>query len=442
MIKDFRFIGSVGCFDSFTGTTDTEFRRLNLIYAENGRGKTTLVAVLRSLADGNPGPIMGRKRLGAQHDPRVVLRLDDGANRVFQNGAWSAVHDSLLIFDDHFVDDNVYSGLSIGADHRQNLHEVILGSQGVNLKRKVDALAERISQLTREVRERQNAIPVDAMEGLSIDTFCGLPEPGDDDDQRRSEITRQLTALDQVERVRSTRFFSRINFPVIDVDAIQTLLRQRLDDLDATAVSHVQGHLTQLGSGAERWVADGVPRILALGDPEDERCPFCGQGVSGVDLVDKYRAYFGQAYRNLQSAIDDAHRHYSASFGGDELARVQREFVQLADQHAFWKSHVEVPELKVELESLVEAWQAARNMVLQALSEKRAAPLEAKELPAATVKAVGRYSQLVGEFVGANEALVAKNDEITAVKESTEASDAADLKAELQRRDAAHRRQS
>ena len=442
MIKAFRFIGSVGCFDTFRGTPDTDFQRLNLIYAENGRGKTTLVAILRSLTEGRSVPITGRRRLGAQHDPRVVIDISDGTSRVFQNDAWSTVHDSLLIFDDHFVDDNVFSGLSIGADHRQNLHEVILGSQGVHLKRKVDSLTEQIAQLTREVREKQNAIPTETLKGIDLDTFCALSAPGDDDDGRRSEISRQLTALQHAEKVRSTRFFSRLQFPQVDLDAIQTLLRRKLDDLDATAVSRVQSHLAHLGSEAERWVADGVPRIFVPDGSEDEHCPFCGQTIDDVDLVNKYRAYFGQAYGELQSAIDNEHKRYNTSFGGDELARVQRVLAEITEQHAFWNNHVTIPEFGVDVEQVVEAWQVARDSVLGVLSAKHGSPLEQQEMPSEAVAAVERFTRIVSEVTLAIEGLVAMNDDITSMKESTEASDAADLNAELQRLDAAQSRHS
>ena len=47
--------------------------RLVLGYAENGRGKTTLAAVLRSLGSGDPVPIIERHRLAAANPPHIVL---------------------------------------------------------------------------------------------------------------------------------------------------------------------------------------------------------------------------------------------------------------------------------------------------------------------------------------------------------------------------------
>src|SRR5690606_11824847 len=105
---------------------------VTLIYAENGRGKTTLAAILRSLSTGDAALIQDRHRLGAAHPPHVVLSVG-GAQAVYQNGAWGQPLPRIAVFDDAFVAENVCSGIEIDTSHRQNLHELILGAQGVAL---------------------------------------------------------------------------------------------------------------------------------------------------------------------------------------------------------------------------------------------------------------------------------------------------------------------
>ena len=82
-----------------------------MIYAENGRGKTTLSAVLRSLQTGDPAPITERVRLTASQLPHVVMQPATGSVVSFQNGAWTETLPNLAVFDDVFVDQNVFSGL-------------------------------------------------------------------------------------------------------------------------------------------------------------------------------------------------------------------------------------------------------------------------------------------------------------------------------------------
>jgi len=144
MINQLQLIRNVGRFDSVT-VTNPQLGRLTLIYAENGRGKTTLAAIFRSLATGDPLPIVERRRLSAQHPPHVIIGCAGGpAAAIFQNGAWNRTLTNAVVFDDVFVDQNVYSGLAVGVDHRQNLHELILGAQGVALNQQLQQLITQV----------------------------------------------------------------------------------------------------------------------------------------------------------------------------------------------------------------------------------------------------------------------------------------------------------
>ena len=61
MLKKVIALKNVGRFREFAATGDVELRRLTLIFAPNGLGKTTLCDVLRSLQSGRPEYIQDRK---------------------------------------------------------------------------------------------------------------------------------------------------------------------------------------------------------------------------------------------------------------------------------------------------------------------------------------------------------------------------------------------
>ena len=63
-LKKFLSIQNVGRFHNASAAGDVEFRKFTLIYGENGRGKTTICAILRSLQSGDGGHIVGRQTLG------------------------------------------------------------------------------------------------------------------------------------------------------------------------------------------------------------------------------------------------------------------------------------------------------------------------------------------------------------------------------------------
>ena len=95
LLSCIQLIRNIGQFESVNAGTALALPKLTLIYAENGRGKTTLSAILRSLGTGNPSPIAERKRLGASHDPHIVMQPKSGGSLQFQDGGWTQTFPNL-----------------------------------------------------------------------------------------------------------------------------------------------------------------------------------------------------------------------------------------------------------------------------------------------------------------------------------------------------------
>jgi hypothetical protein len=150
-IERLQLLRNVGQFESVTAGAQAPLAKLSLIYAENGRGKTTLATILRSLGTGDTTLIEERRRLGSAHAPHIVL-ASTGAPFTYQNGAWSVLHPDIAVFDDGFVAANVCSGIAIETAHKQNLHELILGARGVALNSTLQGHVERIEEHNRALR--------------------------------------------------------------------------------------------------------------------------------------------------------------------------------------------------------------------------------------------------------------------------------------------------
>src|SRR5438132_1375768 len=107
MLQRIISIKNVGRFRSSAAIGDVTFRRVTLIFAENGRGKTTLCAILRSLATNAPALIIGRRTLGSVDQPEVQLLFGTG-NIMFRDGTWNAAYPDIAVFDGTYVSENVY----------------------------------------------------------------------------------------------------------------------------------------------------------------------------------------------------------------------------------------------------------------------------------------------------------------------------------------------
>src|ERR1022692_2454041 len=204
MINNIQLLRNIGQFESVSAGAHIALARLTLLYAENGRGKTTLGAILRSLATGDPLPIAERRRLSAQHPPHVVVACDGGPpEAMFDNNAWNRTIPNLVVFDDIFVDQNIHSGLAVEPGHRQNLHELILGAQAVSLNRQLQQFIAQIERHNSDLREKASAVPVTVRGTYSVDDFCALP-PRPDVDTAIGAAERILNAAREQEPVRNT----------------------------------------------------------------------------------------------------------------------------------------------------------------------------------------------------------------------------------------------
>lgn len=432
MIEAIQLLRNIGRFENVAGA-QFALQPLVLLRAENARGKTTFSAVLRSFGSDNPSPILERKRLGAAQPPHVVLRGPDGQNAVFQNGAWVNRFAKALVFDEHFVAENVCSGMEVDAEHRGRLHEWIIGAQGVALNNALEAHIERVEQHNRDLRAKAAAIPEGERGGLTVDEFCSLEEQ-QDVNTAIEDKKRELAATRNAAAVQERGYFQQIAIPSFDIEAIEALLTRTIDDLAADAAAGVHAHIAKVGEGAEAWLGDGMNRIAVVSEQQKgEICPFCGQDLAGSALIDHFRAYFGDAYRGLREAITEIQRSVEAEHGAEARNAFERALRRTDDDRQFWQDFVEIPEANVDNDDVVAAWQAAADGVIRLLAKKEQAPLEQLALTDEVRAKIDAFEEARRDVEGLSARLAATREAIDGVKERVAGADVEALENDLQR---------
>ena len=430
MIEHFQLLRNVGQFDSVTAGAQLPVSKVTLLYAENSRGKTTLAAILRSLGTGDATPVTERKRLSATHPPHIVIALTGSTSCVFQNGGWSAPFPQISVFDDSFVAENVCSGIEIGTEHRQHLHELILGAQGVSLNTTLQTYVANIEEHNRQLKTKGEAIPAAARGSLTVDAFCEL-KANANIDSLIQDAERNLAAALASEAVKQQNSFAVLSLPSFDTGAIDALLKRNLPDLETAAAALVQTHFNSLGTGAETWVADGIPRIAAASKEQSpEVCPFCAQSLSDSSLIDHYKAYFSEGYSALKTAISGTIRALNAAHSGEGQAAFERSIRVAVQLREFWAKFAEVPEIGIDTAAVARAWKAAREAVLAALSTKQSAPLDPFSLSADALEAIANYDNLRAGVTAVSDALQVVNAQIAVVKEKAASANVATLTAD------------
>lgn len=428
-----QLLRNVGQFDSVGEGAQFPLTRLTLIYAENGRGKTTLSSILRSVGTGNAQLVAERHRLGAQHPPHLVLTPQAGPPLVFQNGAWSSTLPTIAVFDDHFVAQNVCAGIEIGTTHRQNLHELILGAQGVALNTALRAHVARIEEHNRTLRALGDAIPMEARGAMTVDAFCALAQRGDVD-VAILEAERNLAAARSADEVRHAAPFVAFGLPSFDIQTINALLGRTLPDLEVAAANGVQAHLVKLGRTGATWVSDGMQSIAGVSAGLDhEICPFCAQDLNSSPLLRHYRAYFSEAYEGLKRDVAQQIQALNHSHGTPAALTFERSVREAEQRRNFWGDFVQVPEINIDTAALTRAWGEARDAVAEALAAKQAAPLEDGMLSEAAMAAIANYEAVKVNINACSGALQACNAQIALVKERVASANVPALTADLTR---------
>ncbi len=431
MITKFQLIRNIGIFDSVDTGARLLLNRFALIYAENGRGKTTLAEILRSLGSNNPLPILERHRLGAKGPPHVVIVDDTDKESVFENGIWSNYFSSITVFDDHFVTENICSGMEVEITHRKKLHELIIGEQGVKLNTDLQGHIDRIEQHNRDLKIKKDRIPHNILHSLTVDAFCELKEQPDID-ALITEAERALAAAHQADAVRQAPSFEPISLPPINLSDIEVVLSTQLQNLEERTVGLVQKHLKKIGDAGEAWVGDGMLRIKGASNNSDKgTCPFCAQDLSGSPIITHYRAYFSGVYAELKSHIDTAIGNVESVHTGKALAIFERSIRHAERSREFWKTFVNVPDISINTEEISLAWNEAIQGILRDLRTKQSAPLDPVSIDDSIREKVRAFDQFRREIERLSADLLQTGQQIDRAKAEVAAADVAVLTTRL-----------
>jgi wobble nucleotide-excising tRNase len=373
MIEKFVTIKNIGRFRDCNPRGDVAFRKLTLLFAENGRGKTTLCAVLRSLQIGQPEIIAERKTLGTTSPASVHVRID-GNDFTFGNNAWSANYPDIAIFDSVFVHENVYAGDYVDHDHKKNLYRVIVGSQGAQLAKKIDVLDDRIRNANIAIRTKKDAASRMLPNGVTLDDYLAWQSVADIDNhiqQKSTEITNRQRTLEKATEIQSKGFLTKIALPELPSDFV-TILGKELADITADAETRVRQQVATccMGNHGETWLSQG------LGFVTGNKCPFCGQGISDNDLIAAYRAHFSTGYKALKLEVAQLRERINRSIGESGLSTAQKTLSSNLTLLEFWKQFAPMILFDFAFEDISVKYAKLCDLALEFAQRKEQSPTE------------------------------------------------------------------
>lgn len=416
MLKKFISIRNVGRFQKYGAVGDVELKRYNLFFAENGRGKTTLCAILRSLQSGNAAHVLGRTTLGSTDAPEIRI-LSDGATLVFSAGAWSNTVADIAIFDSTFISENVFSGDSVDIDHKRSLYCVIVGKEGVAVARQIEALDAASRAKAAEIKEKAAPIQVHVPKTMTLDAFLALKEDAGVNEKITAK-EKELEAIRQADQIKARAALSTLTLPALPT-GFQELLAKSVEgiaeDAGQRVANQIQAHA--MHARGETWLSEG------LGYVNGDTCPFCGQVLTpAATLLAAYKAYFSAAYNELRTAIGAMRAAIDTALGDKQVAQFEKTLDQNVAGVEFWSKFCDIT-APVLQNGAGEKLRSLRQAALALLDRKAAAPLEHVAPDAPFTGAATEAADMAQALATYNQAVAAANTIINTKKTATGAAD-------------------
>lgn len=321
MIKRIQNIQNVGTFREFTNGGSVQFEKLSFIYGLNTKGKTTLTDILSSLKENEPSLITNRKSIptvNTNQSVRISIRPDDTSSElqnIFSGNAWTQLNSNqnLHIFGSDFIHKNLFTGLSIERQNKENLTRFILGLEGVQLAAQIAEDKRLLRQKRASLNSFLPAFLGDKPEG-EHQSFLSIDPSTIDIEQSRQDL-RELEYRERLEQQRlqkPSEILSIEDYPIFNIptnvtqnliNRIDELLAREYTEVSSAALAHLQSHIEnnfERKENAEQWIKQG----LDTRKTQSESCSFCGQSLaSAEELIDAYHSYFNEAYRAYISDI-------------------------------------------------------------------------------------------------------------------------------------------
>ena len=356
MINKVEKLVSIGKFRNYQATGQVNFKKLTLIYGDNGGGKTTLTSVFRSLTTNNPEII--RNRISTNHTTAQAVQISQlGTPNIFHTfGAtgWTVQFPEIEIFDIHFVNDNIYSGFDFSDEHRKQLHQFVIGAQGIAIQNqieqnKIDKTNSRQIQNTIEAQlfqQVENNLTTDL-----ITSFLSIPlTQANNIDQlianaetvlARANANAIIQTLQPLSNL--TRISTGINFASLISDlqttsqtiqntALETLFSQHCQDLSGNTLV-----------GPENWLQRGFAYLeskQASNEPNIS-CPFCRQSIdTNSDILNAYTSKFNAGFNALVQSLQ-THLQSLQSFNLEATVQAINNINQTnTSRIASWTTHL------------------------------------------------------------------------------------------------------
>lgn len=399
-------------------------QKASFVYADNGRGKSTLASLFRSCSTNNPALLLDRRTIDGNQNPEAILQFSNGQRSIFQNGIWDVARPELLVFDANFVEQNVYAGGQVTADQRRNLLQFALGENAVVAQQEYDQADNAAQTTNNAVRETTTQLS-GIHQGLTLAQFQRIAEAPEADEQIAT-LNGRIVEARNIELIQAKALPQKLIIPDLNVEPIFSILGASLQNIDLASEQKVKEHLNNHNKyRLEKWISDGY----SYG--EEERCLFCNQSLEGVDLIQAYRSYFNQNYNQLKSNVLQLSEMINEACSNEIIGRLKARFETASAVIDGWQEHLDVSPPVFDERSAKDALSNIKTLLDELKNRKEVNILDEIGTDQDKALIAAEWQSVVDVTAVCNEAIENSLEQIVSYKDSLTALNIPDMQQQI-----------
>jgi len=384
MFKKFITIQNLARFENPGSCASCEFLKWNVIFGDNGRGKSTITAIFRSVGENKSNHLLARQTLGQSNKPKVELLFDTTAGTgtdvaKFDGSVWDKNPQSVLVFDQDFIDGNVLIGGRVDYAQKRGLYEVFVGRQTGSLVEQIAEEDEVIRKLNPQIAEINARLLGHKKSDITIKQFIDLKKIDTANDPIPG-LEKQLEIIQNKTKVLQSPVLQKVVYVPPDLEKLNTVLKTSVKTLSAEVTKAVKTKVASIGQpDAETWIERGHQFC----EHTNGECPFCGQPLATSEIAKHYEEYFNKEYTTALTTLHDYHHEVTDGLNVGSLVTLGRLIGENDKRFEYWQSlSVKgLEEIKFEIDELQGILTELLSLVEGVLSRKLQDPLTAIELP-------------------------------------------------------------
>ncbi len=332
MIKRINRIRNIASYKDFKGTSINEFKRFNIIYGENGSGKTVL-SKLVSLCSEIEDPDIKIDIYDNLFDGQSVVDFDLNGNLVkLKKNSFPS--EKIYVFNSLFVSNYLYDGNSTNTrrfstndsavtriespsikklKERNKEHSREIGkTEKEGLRKEIIDLSARIQGVSKSIRDEWNSQK--SLKGKNL----VKPENNYNSSFReiniiQKDIEKHIKELELSQRNDFNNDLQLLNG--LKKDKLSSAIKEIYGDVNIEIknvaqqkiVKKIQKHNTEkIVGNATSWFEDGLKLLISTKENGNLQCPLCDLNIeSRIDaIITDYQGYFDESLKELQLKLE------------------------------------------------------------------------------------------------------------------------------------------